>query len=206
VTSAEQRSKARTLWLKAATSDEFVFLRACLHAPFEMAALLPSGKDLSREIAGLVDPNVDGSVVELGPGTGAITAALVARGIAPERLILIELNPAFCALLRTRYPSARIIGADAFTAPAIIKTLDVSPLAAAVSFLPLYGRTPASRQKLLLDLLLLGRPGAPFIQATYFPRSPIPIDRALIQASSSRRIWRNLVPAVVWTYRLASTN
>jgi phosphatidylethanolamine/phosphatidyl-N-methylethanolamine N-methyltransferase len=52
-------------------------------------------------------------VVELGPGTGPITSALIARGVAPERLVLVEANPRFCALLEARYPTARVIGGDA---------------------------------------------------------------------------------------------
>src|SRR6185436_8384723 len=198
----ELRSRLWTSNVGPAQSDQFVFLRSWVRAPFATAAFLPSGRQLARAAAMLIDPRVQGPVVELGPGTGPVTAALVERGVAPERLILIELNTEFCALLRNRYPAARIIAADAFEAPAIFKTLNVGPLSAIISFLPLYGKTPEFRQNMLLDLLRLGRRETPFIQATYFPRSPIPIDGALIEATPSRRIWRNLVPAVVWTYRL----
>ena len=189
---------------EADTSDEFMFLRAWVRAPLVTAAMLPSGKLLSQALAAAVDPAVAGPVVELGPGTGPVTGALVERGVSPDRLILIEYLPEFCDLLRRRYPTARVIGGDGFAAPDILRSLNVGPLAAVVSCLPLYGRTPEGRQRLLHDLLQLGRTGMPFVQATNFPRSPIPFDQAAIEGEASPRIWFNLFPALVWTYRLAA--
>ena len=186
-------------------SDEFMFLRAWLRAPLVTAAMLPSGKFLSRALAEAIDPAVPGPIVELGPGTGPVTAALVERGISPDRLILIEYLPEFCDLLRRRYPTARVIEGDAFAAPDILRSLNIGPVAAVVSCLPLYGKTPERRQVLLNELLELGIPGMPFVQATNFPRSPIPFDRAAIAGRHSPRIWMNLFPALVWTYRRAAT-
>jgi len=186
------------------TSDEFVFLRAWMRAPLVTAAILPSGPFLSRALAAAVDPTTPGPIVELGPGTGAVTGALVDRGIAPERLILIEYLPEFCEVLRRRYPAARIIAGDAFEAPKIVKHLNVGPLSAVVSCLPLYANAPQSRERLLQGMLELGPKGMPFVQATNFPRSPIPFDPADIAGAPSPRIWFNLFPAFVWTYRLAT--
>jgi len=201
---AESEFSRSNYYKQAQPSDEFVFLRAWLRAPLFTAAMLPSGPLLSRALAAEVDPKIPGAVVELGPGTGSVTAALVERGIALDRLILIEFNPDFCRLLERRYPAARVIEGDAFAAPSIVEKLKLGPLAAVVSCLPLYGKTPEVRQRLLLDMLTLGAPGIPFVQATNFPRSPIPIDASIMTASASKRIWRNLFPALVWTYRLAS--
>src|SRR5690349_7607684 len=102
-----------------------VFFRAWLKAPFVTATMLPGGPFLSAAIAAAIDPKTRGPVVELGPGTGAITAALVDRGISPERLVLIELLPEFCDFLRKRYPAARIIQGDAFAAPSILRELNL---------------------------------------------------------------------------------
>ena len=46
----------------------------------------------------------DGPVIELGPGTGPVTEALVEHGVHPSRLVLVEFNPTFCQLLRQRFP------------------------------------------------------------------------------------------------------
>jgi phosphatidylethanolamine/phosphatidyl-N-methylethanolamine N-methyltransferase len=202
--SAQSQLNRSNFYKRTQPSDELVFLRAWLRAPLATATMLPSGPQLSRALAATVDPKVPGAVVELGPGTGPVTAALVERGVAPDRLILIEFNPDFCRLLQERYPTARVIEGDAFAAPALVEKLKAAPLAAVVSCLPLYGKTPELRQRLLMDMLKLGAPGIPFVQATNFPRSPIPIDSSAMTASVSKRIWRNLFPALVWTYRLTA--
>jgi len=200
---AEGQLERSSLLREPHASDEFVFLRAWMRAPLVTAAMLPSGAALSRAMAAGIDPAFPGAVVELGPGTGAVTAALVARGVSPERLVLIEFLPEFCEVLRRRYPAARVIAGDAFSAPDIVRRLNVGPLAGVVSCLPLYGKKPERRERLLHELLQLGPPGMPFVQATNFARSPIPFDPKVVCAAPSSRIWFNMLPALVWTYRLA---
>ncbi len=79
-----------------------------------MGAVMPSGKLLARTMAQYVDVNSAGPVVELGPGTGAITNALIEHGVDQKRLVLVEYNPGFCALLRDRYPQAKVVQGDAY--------------------------------------------------------------------------------------------
>ncbi len=182
-------------------SDAVHFFRAWMAAPLRTGAQLPSGRELAKAMAAAVDPEAPGVVVELGSGTGAITAALVERGIAPERLILIEADPLFCALLKERYPAARVLSGDAYAAPRMLRELGVGPIAAVVSGLPLLTQKPVKRQRLLLGLLRLGVPGSAFVQFTYFYRSPIPIGTRIIESDASPIVWWNLWPARVFTYR-----
>ena len=70
--------------------DEVHFLRSWLEKPLATGAVMPSGKMLARTMARYVDPLVPGPVIELGPGTGAVTEALVEHGIEPSRLVLVE--------------------------------------------------------------------------------------------------------------------
>lgn len=181
--------------------DAAHFFRAWMAAPLRTGAQLPSGRGLAKAMAAAVDPGVPGVVVELGPGTGAITAALVARGIAPDRLILIEADPQFCALLKERYPAARVLEGDAYAAPRLLREMGVGPIAAVVSGLPLLTQKPVRRQRLLLGLLRLGVPESAFVQFTYFYRSPIPIGTRFIASDASPIVWWNLWPARVYTYR-----
>src|SRR5882724_111397 len=94
--------------------DEMHFIRSWIEKPLAIGAVTPSGRALARTMAGYVDPAVDGPVVELGPGTGPVTEALVAQGIDPARLVLVEFNPTFCRLLRARYPAAKVVQGDAY--------------------------------------------------------------------------------------------
>src|SRR3712207_9336639 len=69
---------------------------------------------LARTMASYVDPRVPGPVIELGPGTGPVTDALVRRGVAQDRLVLVEYNPDFCKLLKRKFPKATIVQGDAY--------------------------------------------------------------------------------------------
>src|SRR5688572_18005349 len=75
--------------------DEVRFIRSWIEKPLSMGAVTPSGKVLARTMANYVDPEIPGPVIELGPGTGAVTEALVEQGIDPARLVLVEFNPSF---------------------------------------------------------------------------------------------------------------
>ena len=57
------------------------FLRRFLGDPKRTGAVAPSGPFLAREMARAVDPAAPGLIVELGPGTGPVTKALLARGV-----------------------------------------------------------------------------------------------------------------------------
>ena len=88
--------------------DEVRFIRSWLEKPLAIGAVTPSGRFLARTMARYVDTRIPGPVIELGPGTGPVTEALVARGVHPSRLVLVEFNPIFCRLLRSRYPEATV--------------------------------------------------------------------------------------------------
>jgi phosphatidylethanolamine/phosphatidyl-N-methylethanolamine N-methyltransferase len=152
-------------------------------------------------VAAEVDPAVPGPVVELGPGTGPVTEALIARGIAPERLVLVEYDPEFCMLLRRRFPGATVIEGDAYTLGETLTGIVREPLAAVVSGLPLMTRPLTNRVRLLNAAIRLLRRGAPFVQFTYGATAPIPSRQRRYRITSSPRIWLNLPPARVWVYR-----
>ena len=75
------------------------FLRGLIARPKNVGAIAPSSPALSRAIAREIDPTVSGPVLELGPGTGVVTEALIERGIAPERITAIEYDPVSRAFL-----------------------------------------------------------------------------------------------------------
>jgi phosphatidylethanolamine/phosphatidyl-N-methylethanolamine N-methyltransferase len=177
------------------------FLRSVLTAPVRTGAQWPSGKALCRAMAAAVDTGVPGPIVELGPGTGVVTEALLARGIPASRLILVEYSPAFSKLLAERYPGVRLIQGDAYALAEHVRRLGLAPPAAVVSSLPLLTQPPARRLELLGAALRLMHPAGVFVQFTYFRDSPVPIDGTGIAAKVSPRIWLNIWPALVYSYR-----
>lgn len=166
-----------------------------------MGAVMPSGRVLARTMAQYVDIDSAGPVVELGPGTGAITSALVERGVDQKRLVLVEYNPSFCALLRDRYPHARVVQGDAYTLRDSLRNVLSAPASAVVSGLPLVTKPMLTRLKLIRDAFLALAPGAPFVQFTYSVAPPIPKSLPGVSTEASERIWMNLPPARVWVYR-----
>jgi phosphatidylethanolamine/phosphatidyl-N-methylethanolamine N-methyltransferase len=181
--------------------DEVRFIRSWLEKPLSTGAVTPSGRVLARTMARYVEPELPGPVIELGPGTGPVTEALVAHGVDPARLVLVEFNPTFCQLLRARFPTATVIQADAYGLKRVLSSLLRQPAAAMVSGLPMFTKPVRTRVRLLREALALLLPGAPFVQFTYAVVPPIPRTFAGVTAEASERIWMNLPPARVWVYR-----
>jgi phosphatidylethanolamine/phosphatidyl-N-methylethanolamine N-methyltransferase len=180
--------------------NEVQFIRSWIDRPLTTGAVMPSGKVLARTMASYVDLSAEGPIIELGPGTGAVTDALVEHGVDPARLVLIEFNPDFCRLLRSRYSEAIVVQGDAYALRRLIGNYE--PAAAIVSGLPLMTKPLKQRNRLINDAFDLMAPNAPFIQFTYaMIGSPIPRRQNGIAAEFSRPIWMNLPPARVWVYR-----
>lgn len=195
---ATLRQRARTVQLRLV--DEMRFLRNWAGHPLKTGAVAPSGAELSRLMAHYVEVERPGVIVELGPGTGAVTQALVERGVCVERLVLIEYSPDFCALLRERFPKATIVCGNAYALGEVMAELGNPPIASVVSGLPLFTRPLPERQALLGEAMRLMAPGAPFIQFSY---ALVPAVQGLVGItwSTSRWVVANLPPARVWLYR-----
>jgi phosphatidylethanolamine/phosphatidyl-N-methylethanolamine N-methyltransferase len=181
--------------------DEFRFLRTWFEKPLTVGAVAPSGKALARLMANYVDPSVPGPIVELGPGTGPVTEALIERGIDPSRLTLVEYDAEFCKLLRQRFPGITVVQGDAYNLKHTLDGALREPAAAFVSGLPLFNQPLKMRLELLDQAFGMMKADAPFVQFTYNAISPIPRSHRGVRAEASARVWRNLPPARVWVYR-----
>jgi phosphatidylethanolamine/phosphatidyl-N-methylethanolamine N-methyltransferase len=172
------------------------FLRGLVDDPKSVSAPTPSGPALSAAMAAKVDLKRPGLIVELGAGTGVITQALTARGIAQRRLLLIESGEFFCKLLARRFPGAEVVTGDAF------RFEDYVPhgarIAAIVCGVPLLNFPPAQRESLIARGLDAQGPGGRFIQLSYGWKPAVPPAPDL--AVKKSLVWRNLPPAHVWTY------
>ncbi len=186
--------------------DEANFFRSLVARPRLTGAVAPSGRALARAMAAAVGDDAHGFVIELGPGTGPVTRALIERGIARERLILVEYDPRFCRMLAQRFGPVVVVCGDAYDLQRTLEGFAGQPIAAVVSSLPLLNQPPHCREELIDDAFALMGPDGRFVQFTYGFLSPIPREFCArrYSAHSSAPIWRNLPPARVWTYRLES--
>ena len=178
--------------------DQLRFLGRLAANPHQVGAIAPSSGRLARAMAEEADPACGGRVLELGPGTGVVTRALIARGFAPERIVAIEYDQHFALALRDRCPGVTVIHGDAFC---LVKTVGGDErFAAIISSLPLLNFPPASRQSLIGDALARLEFGAPFIQFSYGLSPPVAApEGACVRLAA--RVWLNLPPALVWVYR-----
>lgn len=189
---------------RARFGDDARFLKSWIDSPGRTGAVAPSSPFLARRMASYVDPQVEGPVVEIGPGTGPVTEALIARGIDEARLVLVEFSPEFCELLRRRFPRATIVEGDAYALSQTLQGHLGERASAVLSSLPLFNKPPAERAALVRDAFdNVLQPGAPFIQFTYAVISPVPREGAGLKAQVSDWVLRNIPPARVWVYRRA---
>lgn len=193
---------------KNSLADNARFIRQWIENPRLIGAVSPSGRALAKAMASYVDQHRNGPIIELGPGTGPVTQALLARGVAPERLVLVEYEQRFCHLLAERFPGVTIVQGDAYGLKATLDGKMSDAAAAVVSSLPLLVRPERDRIELLHQAFDLMGPDGLFIQFTYgLTKSPMPIHAHGVSGAyvgkGSAPILLNIPPARVWRYRKA---
>lgn len=185
------------------TSERISFFRAWLANPLRVASLVPSSRQLAWAITQEVTATT-GPVLELGPGTGVFTRALVARGVAEKDLILVENGEEFIARLSQQFPQATLLSMDA----ALLRTMDLfgsSKAGAVISGLPLLSMSPRKVAAILRGAFRQLRPNGALYQFTYGPRCPVPrrlLDRLGLRSIRLSTSFDNLPPASV--YRITS--
>lgn len=180
--------------------EKWSFLRAFIARPRGVGAVAPSSPHLAQAVAAEIDTNQQGPILELGPGTGALTRGVLARGIAPNRLTLIEYDSALVSSIAAQFPGIHVIHGDAFDLKNVLVNHFSQPFIATVSGIPLLSYQPAVRRKLLNSVFEWMQPGAPIIQFSYGLHSPVSSSDD-ISVSLAARVWKNFPPAHVWVYR-----
>jgi phosphatidylethanolamine/phosphatidyl-N-methylethanolamine N-methyltransferase len=184
--------------------DSLFFLRQWATAPLRTAAVAPSGRALAEIMTRDITP-LTGAVIELGPGTGVFTSALRSRGVAERDITLVELNPDFAALLKRRFPQARLLQMSAADIPEM-PDLCAGGAGAVLSGLGLPSMPTRQVVKIMQGAFgcLAERGG--FYQFTYGPRCPVSDDVLNFLGLQAERIggtFFNLPPASV--YRITRT-
>ena len=185
-------------------ADRLQFLSAWFRNPRQAGALLPSGASLAQAMAAPVDPG-RGLVIELGVGTGAITRALIARGVTPEQLILVEKDPALFGEMERRFPGVVALQGDAAHLGRLLSRAGAGRPGTLVSSLPLLSMKRRQRLRVLLQMFSVLGVGGELVQFTYSPLPPISaVLAAALGVAGTRvaRVFSNLPPAAVWVYRV----
>ena len=180
------------------TSDVWTFIRALITNPSRVSAIAPSSAALARLITSEIGA-ASGPVLELGPGTGVFTDALLARGVSPGNLTLIEYGAEFARLLQTRFPGMRILQMDAsqIGGQDLFKAEPAGAVVSGLPFLSMPDKVAAILDGAFSNL----RNDGAFYQFTYGFRCPVPaavLNELDLEAVCIGRAFCNLPPAAVY--------
>lgn len=189
--------------LIASLAYSTVFLREWLANPQRTGAVAPSSPQLGAAMARWLPRNPESYVLELGPGTGAVTKALFKNGLREDRLIAIDNNDNMAKLLRKRFPRSHIITGDAWDLDLLMARLPqpVASVGAVISSLPLLNFPKEQADSLAQKIRAVLEPRGRWVQYTYH----IVKDRSRggeeFRLVASKVVWLNLPPARVSVYQ-----
>ena len=177
------------------------FLRSWINDPLAVGAVAPSGRPLARRIAREIGPGT--RVVELGPGTGIVTREILARGVRPSDLFLVERCAGFAGVLEHEFPGVTVLRGDATLPQQALAplrgTVDII-----VSGLPLVLFSRGHKETLLAQCFGLLREHGALFQFTYGGRCPVgrrELESHGLVAKCIGFIALNMPPAFI--YRIA---
>lgn len=201
---------ARTSGLRKALArrfgDEVRFFRGWVDRPKAVGSIIPTSAVTARRMASVVDPQSGLPVLEIGPGTGVITRAILARGIEPKNLYAVEYAPEFVQHLRRLFPGVNVTEGDAFDLDRALGAATPAVFDCVISGIPLLN-FPVPRRVAYLEALLDRIPaGRPVMQLTYGPKSPIPPGLGDYAVEHFDFVIRNIPPTQLWVYRRARRN
>ena len=187
--------------------DELKFFKGWIDKPKAVGSIVPTSSITARRMASIIDTTSGLPVLEVGPGTGVITRAILGRGVKPQNLYAVEYSHDFVRHLRRSYPGVNVIEGDAFDLDddawrrcAAWSSTASSPACRCSTF------RCRSRVAYLEDLLDRIPQGRPVVQLTYGPKSPVPPGLGDYTVEHFDFVLRNIPPTQLWIYRRAPRN
>ncbi|MBY2914112.1 phospholipid N-methyltransferase PmtA [Rhizobium leguminosarum] len=181
--------------------DEIRFFRGMMQGPKTVGSIVPTSSITAKRMASVVDIYSGLPVLELGPGTGAITKAILGRGVRPENLVAIEYSTDFHKHLQRTYPGVHFINGDAFDLQSTLGNFSGLTFDSVVSGIPLLNFPMAKRISLLESLLDRLPAGRPMVQISYGAISPIAANPDRYHIQHFDFVMRNIPPAQLWIYK-----
>ena len=180
--------------------EEIRFFKGWIDGPKSVGAILPTSAVTARRMASVINPASGLPVLELGPGTGIITKAIIDRGVAAENIVSIEYSTDFYQHLKRTIPGVNFINGDAFDLDTTLSDWRGRKFDAVISAIPMLSFPMEKRIALLEDLLDRMPPGRPVVQITYSPVSPIDARPDRFHIRHLDFVVRNIPPAQLWVY------
>jgi phosphatidylethanolamine/phosphatidyl-N-methylethanolamine N-methyltransferase len=181
--------------------DELKFFKGWIDKPKAVGSIVPTSSIAARRMASVVNPRSGLPVLEVGPGTGVVTRAILALGVKPENLYLVEYSADFVDHLKELFPGVNVIQGDAFDLDRTLGELSATVFDSVVSGVPLLNFPVAQRIRYVESLLDRIPAGRPIMQLTYGPLSPVPPGRGSYKVEHYDFVLRNIPPTQLWVYR-----
>lgn len=181
-------------------NDRLLFLRKFLRHGNRIAAVAPSSPELSGAMSEQVSGSRPQTIVELGAGTGAVTEAALERKHPGSRLVAVELDPEFAAILRARCPAAEVVEADVRDLDAALAPLALGVIDLVISCLPVPS-LPRGTNEALFAWLARRAGEACFSQLTLVPWLFQATYERMFEEVRFHLVWRNLPPGGVYHCR-----
>ena len=157
-----------------------------LRNPRTVGAVSASSKAMAREMVREIPTSTPVNVVELGPGTGSFTRAIVDHLAPGSRFLAVELDREFVERLRPRWPSVEFVLASAVELEQIVKKRHLQPVDHIVSGLPFASLPVEDSRKILDGIQHVLRPGGTFTTFQYLHGYWMPPGRTFRREMSVR--------------------
>jgi phosphatidylethanolamine/phosphatidyl-N-methylethanolamine N-methyltransferase len=186
--------------------DELKFFKGWIDKPRAVGSIIPTSSVTARRMASVIDTKSGLPVLEVGPGTGVITKAILSRGVKPSDLYAVEYSHDFVTHLRRHFPAINVIEGDGFNLDQTLGDKRDTTFDCVISGVPLLN-FPVARRVAYLESLLKRIPrGRPVVQLTYGPKSPVPPGHGDYTVEHFHFVLRNIPPTQLWLYRRAARN
>lgn len=182
------------------TRERLLFVRRWFAHPLRMGAMLPSSPALVDLVARNAARPGDEAILELGAGTGTITAALVARGVREERLLLVELDDDMADWLRRRFPAATVIRGDASRPAELVPAAWHGRIGTVLSGIPVLRFSLADQRTFVAQCFALTGPQGRLLQYSYSPVAPLPARQLGLARQRLGVAFGNLPPGFLWSF------
>jgi phospholipid N-methyltransferase len=182
---------------------EAAFMKEFVRAPLHVGSICPSSRALTKTLVQMAGTGREGLIVDLGAGSGIVSQELLRAGVAPERIVAVELSPGFRKTFSRTCPGVAMITGDARDLGKLLgRHAPGAPVCSVISSLPFRViPRPIVRDILREIRSVLSERGGSLIQYTYAWWMQYPLRKFGFSPAAARLVLKNVPPAKVESYR-----
>lgn len=186
--------------------DLLKFLTQFRNAPRSVGAIVPSSRELAEAMIAPIDFKAARVIVEFGPGTGSMTAAILKKLGPDTKYIGVEINETFCQTLTLRFPELHFFNRGAQDIKEILASLGLESVDAIVCGLPWASLPIELQNRIMAAITEVLKPGGIFVTFAYLQGLILPaagmlrrrLKSQFAAVKTTKIVWRNVPPAFAY--------